>query len=105
DERQIKLPAGLRVATISPAGFKVRFEPRLQRDVPVQPVLEGEPAPGYRLVRSVAAPKKVSVSGAKSVVESIARAPTLPLRIAEAKETLRETVALAPAPPHSAWTT
>jgi hypothetical protein len=45
----------------------------------------------------------VRVSGARSVVEGIARAPTQPLRIAEAREPVREEVQLAPAPPHAEW--
>ena len=102
-EDRIKLPRGLHVATITPASVPLRFEPRVEKSVPVQPVLEGEPAPGYRLVRSAASPKMVKVSGAKSVVDGIARAPTLPLRIAEAREAVKGEVDLSPPPPHAEW--
>ena len=102
-EDRIKLPRGLHVATITPASMSLRFEPRVEKSVPVQPVLEGEPAPGYRLVRSAASPKMVKVSGARSVVDGIARAPTLPLRLADAREMVHGEVDLSPPPPHAEW--
>jgi YbbR domain-containing protein len=81
----------------------LRFEPRLEKEVPVQPVLEGEPAPGYRVIRSAVEPRTVRISGAKSVVEGIVRATTQPLRITDAKENVRGQVVLVPAPSHAEW--
>lgn len=103
DEDLVKLPPGLRVETISPSSVSLRFEPRVEKVVPVQPVLEGEPASGYRVIRSAVEPRTVRVSGAKSVVEGIVRATTQPLRISDAKENVRGQVALAPAPSHAEW--
>ena len=104
-EELIQLPAGMRVVSISPPSVKLHFEARAERTVPVQPVLEGEPAAGYRVVRSTAQPRVVQVSGARSVVDGIARAPTVALRIAETRETVRAQVELGPAPPHAEWRT
>jgi YbbR domain-containing protein len=102
-EDMIRLPPGLHLATISPPSARLRFDARVERSVPVQPMLEGLPAAGYRVVRSTASPKTVRVSGARSVVDGIARVQTLPLRIAEAREPVRGQVGLAPAPPHAEW--
>jgi YbbR domain-containing protein len=82
---------------------RLSFEPRVERTVPVQPVVEGEPAAGFRVMRSVATPKEVRVSGAKSAVEAMQRAPTRPLRIAESRATVTGEVRLEGAPPHAAF--
>ncbi len=100
-EEMVKLPVGLRLASIAPASVKLRFETRVTRTVPVQPLLEGEPAAGYRVVRSVAHPREVRVTGAKSVVEGIQRITTRPVRIAEAKAPVHGEAHLESLPPHA----
>lgn len=102
-EEMVRLPPGLRVESISPPGLQLHFEPRAERAVPVQAVLAGEPASGFRVSRSACSPREVTVVGARSVVEAIARAPTRPLRIADTRESVRGVVDLAPAPPHAEW--
>ena len=102
-EDMVKLPVGLRVSSIAPASVALKFEPRVERTVPVQPILEGEPAAGFRAVRSIASPAQVRVSGAKSVVEAILRVPTRPLRIEEARGPVRGPVHLEAPPPHAAF--
>src|SRR6185369_4132573 len=68
DESMVKLPVGLRVASISPSEEKLEFEPRVQKKIAVQPLLEGEPAPGFHVARVTAIPSEVTVDGAKSAV-------------------------------------
>ena len=70
---RIKLPAGVRVSSIVPSEVHVEFEPRVMREVPVQPILEGQPADGYRVARVAAEPARVKVDGAKSVVDALER--------------------------------
>jgi YbbR domain-containing protein len=101
DESMVKLPVGLHVASISPSDVKLEWEPRVTRDVRVQPLLEGDPAPGYHVARVVAAPDTVSVDGAQRAVEAMTRAPTRPLRIVGAKATVRAEVPLDAAPRHA----
>jgi YbbR domain-containing protein len=101
DEDSIKVPAGVRVASIVPSEIPVEFEPRVVREVPVQPILEGEPAEGFRVAHVTAEPTKVRIDGAKSAVESIARAPTRPLRVAEARGAVSGEVALEAPPLHT----
>jgi YbbR domain-containing protein len=101
DEDMIKVPAGVRVSSIVPSEVHVQFEPRLVREVPVQPILEGQPAEGYRVAKVTAEPARVRVDGAKSVVEAIERVPTRPLRITDARGTVRGEVALEAPPVHT----
>jgi YbbR domain-containing protein len=101
DDDLVKLPAGVRVASITPSDVHVEFEPRVVREVPVQPILEGQPAEGYRLVKVTAEPDKVRVDGAKSAVDAIERVPTRPLRIADARGPVKGDVALEAPPVHT----
>lgn len=101
DEDAIKLPAGVRVSSIVPSEVHVAFEPRVTREVPVQPILEGQPADGYRVARVTAEPAKVRVDGAKTTVQNMERASTRPLRITDARGPVKGEVALEPPPPHA----
>lgn len=101
DEDMLKLPPGVRVASIVPASVHLETEPRIERDVPVQPILEGQPADGYRVVKVSAEPAKVRVGGAKSEVEAMERVPTRPLRITDARGPVKGEVALEPPAEHT----
>jgi len=100
DESMVKLPVGLRVASISPSEEKLEFEERVQKRVSVQPLLEGEPAPGFHVARVTAEPLEVTVDGAKSAVEALQRVPTRPMRIVGARSEMHAMVALEPPPRH-----
>jgi YbbR domain-containing protein len=104
-EEMLRLPPGLRAEAMSPQSMQLLFEPRVDREVEVQPVIAGDPASGFRVVRSSVDPARVLASGARSVVERTARAPTRPLRIAGASESVRGEVDLAPPPQHVEWRT
>jgi YbbR domain-containing protein len=101
DEDMLKLPQGVRAASITPSEFRVETEPRVERDVPVQPLLEGETAEGYHVTRVTARPTTVKVDGAKSAVEAIERAPTRPLRVAGANRPVEVEMPLEAPPPHT----
>lgn len=101
DEDAIKVPAGVRVASIVPSEVHVEFEPRVLRDVPVQPILEGQPAEGFRVVKVTALPARVRVDGAKGAVEAIERVPTRPLRVTDARGPVKGDVALEAPPLHT----
>jgi YbbR domain-containing protein len=101
DEDMIKVPPGVRVSSIVPSEVHVEFEPRVVREVPVQPILEGQPAEGYRVAKVVAEPARVRVDGAKSAVDAIERVPTRPLRITDVRGPVKGDVALEAPPLHT----
>ena len=101
DEDMLKLPAGVRVASIVPASVHLETEPRIERDVPVQPILEGQPAEGYRVAKVLAEPAQVRVGGAKSEVDAMERVPTRPLRITDARGPVKGEVPLEPPAQHT----
>ena len=101
DEDLIKVPPGVRVESIVPSEVHVEFEPRVVREAPVQPILEGQPAEGYRVARVTSDPARVRVDGAKSAVDAIERVPTRPLRITDARGPVKGDVALEAPPAHT----
>jgi YbbR domain-containing protein len=100
DETMVKLPVGLRVASITPPEAKIEFEPRVQKKVPVQPLLEGEPAAGFHVAQVGARPAEITVDGAKSAVEALQRVSTKPLRVVGARGDVRAERPLEPPPAH-----
>jgi YbbR domain-containing protein len=100
DDSMIKLPVGLRVASISPSEEKLEFESRVQKRVSLQPLLEGEPAAGFHVAKVTAEPGEVTVDGAKSVVEALQRVQVRPLPITGAKSPVRGERTLEAPPPH-----
>jgi YbbR domain-containing protein len=93
-ESMVSVPAGLRVVSISPTETKLDFEPRAERELPVQPVLEGQPQEGFRVTAITVEPDRVRIAGPRRVVQRLERVTTRPLRIADATGAVRETVSL-----------
>jgi YbbR domain-containing protein len=100
-ESLFTLPVGLKVAHIRPEGFLLRFEPTVERQVSVRLRLEGQPAPGFRLLGRHVRPPRVTVSGPRSVVSSLAQLATVPMSLEGAVTSRTETVQL-DLPPHLA---
>jgi YbbR domain-containing protein len=97
-EDMLKLPAGLRVGSFTPPSVYLSFEPIVERTLPVQVVIEGEPRGGYRVGKVRVTPKQVRVSGAKGAVELMHEAQTRPLRVTGLSSPVEMTVKLAPPP-------
>lgn len=81
----MELPEGVRIISFKPATIPIRLEPTLERQLPVEVKLEGEPAPGFEILGSVAEPKVITVRGPASVIQSLQRAPTESIPIAGRK--------------------
>ena len=101
DESMLKLPVGLRVASITPPEVKLEFEPRAVKELPIQPMLDGQPAEGYRVTKTSASPSTVHVEGARSAVEAMTHAPTRPIKVEGAHAPVVGEVILEPAPRHT----
>ncbi len=97
-EDMVALPPGLRVVSMSPTQTKLDFEPRAERELPVQPIIEGQPAEGFRVTSINVEPDRVRVAGPKRVIQHLDRITTRPFRIADATGAVRDTVALEPLP-------
>lgn len=81
---EVRVPYGVSVAQVAPSAVPLTFEPSLGRTVPVVPVVDGEPASGYRVGRIQSLPEQVTIVGPTSHVVGIASATTEPISVAGA---------------------
>ena len=73
------------VTQVTPSSVAIRFEPSATRIVPVQPSVEGEPAPGFIVGKIAADPPTVEVVGPESVLRRVTEAITEPLWVGSAQ--------------------
>lgn len=86
DRVQMELPTGVKVNSFRPTSILIRLEPNLERKLPVEVKVSGQPAEGYELLRSSAQPSSVIIRGPASLVEKHNQAPTESVSIAGRKE-------------------
>lgn len=103
DENMVKLPVGLRVVSFTPPEVTLAFEPRETRDLPVEPILDGQPAEGFRVAGSSAVPTRVRIEGARSSLLGLSRISTRPFDVKGQKAPVSGQVALEPAPRHTRY--
>lgn len=77
----IRRPSGVTVTYLAPSELSVKLENIVQRNVRLQPVLQGSPAPGYRLVSTSVKPQRITLEGPAGIVQGFARIRTLPIDI------------------------
>jgi len=86
DRVQMDLPPGIKIDSFRPTTIPVLLEPNVERQIPVEIKLVGQPADGYEVVRSRAQPGLVTVRGPLSLVEKLRQASTESISIAGRKE-------------------
>jgi YbbR domain-containing protein len=89
---QVRVPFGIEVVQVTPSAIAMAFEATLTRKVPVVPVVDGRPAPGYVVGPLTADPAAVEVIGPESAVKRAKEALTEPVSVAGARERIHETV-------------
>ncbi len=73
---QIQKPTELEVVQIIPSQFRIAFDARMTRQVPVRPRVMGDFAPGLEIGRILAEPATVTISGPQKRVEAVEAAIT-----------------------------
>jgi len=81
EDQAIRLPAGVRVVALRPPSTHLRFEPRVSREVKVEPVLVGVHDSAFHMTDRVVEPAQVRVSGARSQVQALDRVRTVPIDV------------------------
>lgn len=76
DQRNLRLPSGVRLVRAVPSQLRIRFDRRASREVPVQVRFSGAPPDGYRVARSEATPGTLKVVGPEGRVRRIDFAET-----------------------------
>ena len=89
---QVRAPFGVDVAQVAPATIALDLEPSGSRAVPVVPIVEGEPAPGYVVGEVSSDPATVLVVGPESRLRQLTEAMTEPVAVAGATAPVRTEV-------------
>src|SRR5262245_41110535 len=87
DKAQISLPQGVKVDGFQPSAIPIRLEQIIERQIPIEPKLEGKPADGYQVY--VVRPNKgaVLVRGPESRVNSLQKVLTESIWVTGRRET------------------
>jgi len=86
DKAQISLPQGVKVDGFQPSAVPVRLEPIIERQVPIEPKLEGKPVDGYEVYSAQTSKTLVTLRGPESRVVALQRVPTESVWVAGHKE-------------------
>lgn len=87
----VKLPGGTQITSISPADVALTVETIVQKRVPVEADVSGDPAPGYAVQGIVVDPPFVEVTVGESEAAQLAKLMTKPLDVSgEMKTVARE---------------
>ena len=76
DKAQIILPQGIKVDGFQPSAIPIRLEEIVERQVPVEPKLEGKPADGFEVYSAFTSKGSVSVRGPASRVNALQKVGT-----------------------------
>ncbi|MEJ7617110.1 MAG: CdaR family protein [Pyrinomonadaceae bacterium] len=86
ESMMMDLPEGVRVKRVEPTQVALRIEPRVEREVEVEPRLEGSLPAGYALKAVFVTPRVVRVRGPLSSVNELAFAATETIALQDLKE-------------------
>jgi YbbR domain-containing protein len=71
DNVTVDLPVGIKLDEIQPSRIAMRLEAVLERELPVKPDVEGQPASGFEVYSESISPARVRVRGPASFVETL----------------------------------
>jgi YbbR domain-containing protein len=91
---QVTVPYGIDVVQVGPSTVMMEFETSGERTVPIEPTVEGQPAPGFEVTKVTVIPDTVGVAGPESALRRLAGAVTEPVSVAGQSRTVRETVTI-----------
>ena len=73
---KLDLPSGVMLEKIEPGSIQLRLEPVIERELEVEPRVEGKLAEGYELRQVSVNPVKIHARGPASHINALAKAPT-----------------------------
>jgi YbbR domain-containing protein len=91
---QVTVPYGVNVVQVGPSTLTMEFEMAGLRVVPVEPDIEGRPAPGYEVTKVTSDPQTVEVAGPESALKRLAAAVTEPVSVTDETRSVREVVTI-----------
>ena len=91
---EVRAPFGVEVSQVVPTTLALELEKSARRKVPVAPVIDGEPAPGFVVGKYSADPALVEIVGPESHVRQVAEATTEPVSVKDARARIRDHVTI-----------
>ena len=91
EKAQLLLPTGLRIDRFLPAAIPVRLESIVEKEIPLDPRVEGKPAEGYEIYSITPSQNSIIVRGPTSKISELGRAFTETIWLAGQKETFTAT--------------
>jgi YbbR domain-containing protein len=92
----VRVPYGVRIASVRPASFALEIERTTQKVVPIQPMVRGLPARGYHVASVTCEPAEVTIAGPESLAAALIAAPTEPLSVEATEMNVVREVSLQP---------
>lgn len=89
---EVRVPFGVEVVQVTPPTVSLDFQYAGEKVVPVSPVIEGDPDPGFVVGRITTAPATVQVLGPMSRLDALREATTEPVRVDGARKTVQDRV-------------
>lgn len=86
DKARITLPQGVKVDGFQPSAIPIRLEPIIERQVVIEPKLEGKPPDGYQVYAVRPSKGSVLVRGPESRVNALQKVLTESIWLADRKE-------------------
>jgi YbbR domain-containing protein len=99
DISAINPPGGMRVVAVRPSEVEITLDRRVERQVPVRPVIPEGPAYGYEILDMRITPERARVVGPASKMQTIDFIDTRTIDIMGREEDLKLEVDLRPPPP------
>ena len=91
---QVNKPYGIEVVQVGPSTVMMEFENSGVKTVPVEPDVDGYPAPGFRVVKISSEPATVEIAGPESALKKLTAAVTEPVSVENESRTVHETVTI-----------
>jgi YbbR domain-containing protein len=91
---EVRVPYGVSVQQLTPATIALELENSARRRIPVQPAIEGDPAPGFVTGTVTAEPASVEVIGPESHIAGLIAATTEPVSVSGQRGTVTDTVTI-----------
>jgi YbbR domain-containing protein len=89
---EVRAPYGVEVAQVVPGTLALDLEKSGRRTVPIVPVLDGEPAPGFVVGRVTSDPSTVDVAGPESRLRQLTSATTEPVQVTGSSDRIKDVV-------------
>ncbi|MBU0480444.1 MAG: YbbR-like domain-containing protein [Proteobacteria bacterium] len=93
-EDSIKFPRGIKVLRIQPANLTLLIDRMLDKELPIKPVIQGQPDQGYEVASVVTEPSTLSVAAPAAIIGDEIFLSTQPVNINGLKSNLTKQVTL-----------